>query len=668
MQDKITNLPYDVMRLMNMLKTHFPHDVLMPVEKGKKFPMFQHHGGMWKWTDFDTFCHKKSSSELKKLDYCIILNEICVVDIDDNDLANDFEIKFPELNSTVVKCKTSRGMHYYFIRSPKADRDGYYDGAGQKIKGIDFKSVCKTQTGGVIMVPPSSGKQWIRMEGPLLNCLKPIDTSVLDAIAIPRHKVIDITLSFENDVQIHLNKCRWLHLMSYFEPFISECDDNINSEIIPVPCDSNVFNELLYILDTGSLESIDPSLTLLKKVVQVADKLGLSFIDKFSNKMLCGIPRSQLDLHDICPIWWEIINAELHNQSNILRLPENIIYEPFHISNELKNEIYLFPQFQQIKKVGENLLRPNPVQYVEQTFPPILMEFLRYFGNHVAIAGGSVVGAVVQDTDPGNDYDVYIIGCDEEEANLILEAASSMFIGKRMIKTENAVTFIVSDSMIAQVILKLFKTPEDVIATFDFAPCKVIAWYEHGGLQIKASPSWMQAVKNKAFPVDMTCWGEASISRVIKYVTKGFDAFVPGARRSALKPFVNYTKSNEYKMGDYSIMALFKISENIIESLKNKNKNTKNKSIKRPNLNNVRIFINKYPYSEYDVFMKLKNTLIYLIKYAIKRGLSYIRKQDKDLEVKWMSHNGTRHISRPARIGLYTSFNLSHPFYNTPLI
>jgi hypothetical protein len=41
----------------------------------------------------------------------------------------------------------SKGRHYFF-RSKLADEGGYYDGAGQRIQKVDFKTICSNGTGG----------------------------------------------------------------------------------------------------------------------------------------------------------------------------------------------------------------------------------------------------------------------------------------------------------------------------------------------------------------------------------------------------------------------------------------------------------------------------------------------------------------------------------------
>ena len=57
-----------------------------------------------------------------------------------------------------------------------------------------------------------------------------------------------------------------------------------------------------------------------------------------------------------------------------------------------------------------------------------------------------------------------------------------------------------------------------------------------GGLVVEGSASWLACVRHMAFPVDTRCWGRATTARVLKYMSRGYEAFLPGIERGAMKP------------------------------------------------------------------------------------------------------------------------------------
>lgn len=109
-----------------------------------------------------------------------------------------------------------------------------------------------------------------------------------------------------------------------------------------------------------------------------------------------------------------------------------------------------------------------------------------------------------------------------------------------------------------QLVRCIYRDPAQVLQSFDLAPCKVLARYcsdVSGGqsLRVEALPSWIAALRRKAFWVDTAVWGTASPSRVLKYIAKGFSAALPGVRRAAiLNP-----PTGDIRKGDGSIRALF---------------------------------------------------------------------------------------------------------------
>ena len=364
--------------LKNTLSLDFPNDVLMPVDRGTKYPKFCHKNKQWTSKDLDKFC-SMHDPQMNAYDYCLILHDLCVVDIDSDMLATTMERRFPEL-TTAPRVKTPRGMHYYFIRPNEAYEHGYYDGAGQRQQGIDFKSVCQTGTGGVIVVPPSGGRKWLGLSvlQPFAN-IKEISMGLLDAVAVPRHRALDVTLSFQCGNTMHVKSCMWLHCMAYFEPFWGA--DSFVADKIPIPCEREIFEEILFILEHNSLRSKTPSRQMLKRVGEVADMLGMTHIERFKNMITVGNPRFQLDMYEAMPSWWSHIASEIVDGPDMEALVAidstlsfSLVYEELERDNR-----WLFPDIRRTLEPASKRLVDDPVSKLSSTVPSQVIEFLRMF-------------------------------------------------------------------------------------------------------------------------------------------------------------------------------------------------------------------------------------------------------------------------------------------------
>ena len=130
---------------------------------------------------------------LKENDLGLLLYDLCVVDVDTKEQASALEKRFPELLKAPA-VTTKRGVHYYFARSPLADKAGYYDSHGAVEEGIDFKSRCFSGGRGLVLIPPSSGKEWLRKPWELFpsGALPDISDALLAAVAAPAHPPITI--------------------------------------------------------------------------------------------------------------------------------------------------------------------------------------------------------------------------------------------------------------------------------------------------------------------------------------------------------------------------------------------------------------------------------------------------------------------------------------------
>jgi phage/plasmid-associated DNA primase len=156
----------DLLRdLQYYLDNTFPGSVLIPSRTGGKIPKYKHKNGQYTAERFlDTGYKECDQGAL-----IILSTDLIVIDIDDATFCQRFEAEFPELAETVC-CKTNKGFHFYFTRTQKCTDAGMSDGARQMTEDgavipVDIKTQTTSGTGGLISIPPSPNKQWVRKLG-----------------------------------------------------------------------------------------------------------------------------------------------------------------------------------------------------------------------------------------------------------------------------------------------------------------------------------------------------------------------------------------------------------------------------------------------------------------------------------------------------------------------
>ena len=145
-------------KLQEELDARFPGIILMPSREGGKIPKYAHKGGQYTSEIFKTKGYKECTEGC----LMILTEDIIVIDIDDHDLCNHMEGEIEVLTKTVC-CETAKGRHYYFLSTEYSKKHGMKDGARQmkKENGEAYEIDIKTK-GGVISIPPSPNKSWLR--------------------------------------------------------------------------------------------------------------------------------------------------------------------------------------------------------------------------------------------------------------------------------------------------------------------------------------------------------------------------------------------------------------------------------------------------------------------------------------------------------------------------
>ena len=533
-------------------------DVLCPVRPGEKCPMFPHRNGEWTWHVYDAWCQHNNHSANHSA--CLILRRICVIDVDDLALAKELEERFPILQQ-VPTALTKRGKHYWFARSETADKHGYYDKAGQRRKGIDFKSVCKSGTGGIVVVPSSGHRAWERapwVVAPLGTPLLDIPDDMLDAVAAPIHPALDATLLFGCGASLKLRRCCWIRRMAYFEPFFDEEEELLfasgdrQSASVPVPTAVSIaaFEDMLQVLDHGTFapDRDPPDAARARAVALAADMLGL---DRPSVERLRADLLRQRDLAAWMPEAWRADACERRGTDRLVKLEREVPFRPMAKLPKMEcwsRERKDMARLADLAKLAPRMdLTHAILSLPTHAIPEVVLDLLRAFPN-LLLAGSAAAWVVSRLLEPPSDWDLFVWGVDEAGASEIMRGMIERTKDEFKIgKTGRAVTFsrgeydyamIPFAKMSIQLVLRLYESPHQILGSFDLAPCKVgVRWDpEAEALEFLACPTCLVALEQRTFWINTDPWSETSLLRVFKYISKGFSALLPGSRPDALDP------------------------------------------------------------------------------------------------------------------------------------
>ena len=380
----------------------------------------------------------------------------------------------------------------FFRRSALANSEGYYDGCAQVhlsvyhaapyiptsssltwphmappktpqqvLKDCDFKSVTRTGTGGIIVVSPSTDKDWVRapwdvalteisdallkavarpaeaysssagaaaeeLSGPAGCAEEPLGTACAPAtVAAPAGADADadaVLLSFEgnDDGDLVLSGARagLVRKMDYVSALLSgrwrvESTKN-DMPTLQMPCQRAVFEEILCLLEKGEISNErPPTVELLHAIEQTVDMLGAP---KRTQHPLLERATFWADLYQVCPDWWLESSEEqarmlgcsgADSDAALERITDELAqclgYEPAHP----KNSLWLFQELPHSVDPdrGFNLkvLMDHPSEKLRAQLPEAVTSLLRLLPTCLAVAGGAVLGSVSRWAEWGSD-------------------------------------------------------------------------------------------------------------------------------------------------------------------------------------------------------------------------------------------------------------------------
>ena len=157
----------EISSLAAFMKSSNPNNVLIPLRQGSKSPAMPHKGGQYTWSHWDACMN----SGTHYTEFGLLLRTMVVVDADSSEAVTLLESKYPALHQCPC-VRTRKGKHYYFLRSSLCEEKNVTDSTGVWDK-IDLKTVTNSlhehvvdgtmiATAAVVVVPPSTNKEWIR--------------------------------------------------------------------------------------------------------------------------------------------------------------------------------------------------------------------------------------------------------------------------------------------------------------------------------------------------------------------------------------------------------------------------------------------------------------------------------------------------------------------------
>lgn len=535
-------LPLEVCALKRWLLRHAPADVIVPLVAGQKRPAVRHRNGGWSWSAFDAL----EAGSCVGVDFGVLLREIVVIDVDSRALAAQLESEFPALASAPC-VRTRRGAHYWFRQATEA----VVDARSPRVRGVDIKALCSTGTAGVVAVPPSGGRRWVRRL-PKNGELTALPADVAEALARPPVLGADIEaraspaflcVRCADGCELLLSRAV-LADIDYFRPIVQE-ESLGGGGVVPAPVNAADLIDIVAVLGSTVAEARfarAPTPDVMASVRRAADMIGAT---EFEARL--GVERvaGQVWMAAASAAAWEAWARQdrWRCASPADAPPEAILVDLSHCGLPMCDS-RLDPGLAGAVLVRRALhppadfaVSPGAAARVAGALPALVLEFLREFRAHAVVAGGFVAGAAVDRARAGGDIDIFVHSCEPERGREMEARFRAAF--RVLCVTRNAVTAAVDceggapTGLTVQLVRRLYADRARVVAGFDIAACQVMARLGAGGsVVVEATPEFVQAARTMSFYVNFGAWGPASARRVLKYIAKGFTALAPGIDRA----------------------------------------------------------------------------------------------------------------------------------------
>ncbi len=520
--------------LLHWLCTELPEESIMPSDKKCPLRPFKEPGA---WS-VGRFCTEFRRGPLLKwgartppfTEIGILVKRLAVVDVDDPQVARDLEEQFPIMR-TVPCVRTSRGMHYYFLRSAACDDNDFYNQHGQAMRKVDFKTVHSNGTPAFVVCPPSPGKEWVNAPWGPTTALIAIPDELLFKVAVPSTREILAGLSGKTLRFVSHPGQETLLQFGADDPqatWAAKC-----RTVAPMMKDGETEYPLMS-EDAGRLAALFGILCSRAHCSPSYGDDGLALSEWCGEEGLEGL-------------------RSIRRLADYLGLPDAVLalLDDGCVACRWKYEeglragtgARLMPS---ISSSNGGMAGRGVRSAVEafRALPPFAREFMRSHPRNVILAGGGALGAVVEGyVDSDSDWDFFVYGASREEvAGILWDFAKKDREAVLVSITQNAAT-VVKDGAVFQLVYRSasIQDPMEIVRSFDMPPSKVCI--RLCGPQevpvVETTPDWGKAVLAGAYPLRyMDVWSSSCVSRVLKYHAKGFDVLLPGITDEQVAKFV----------------------------------------------------------------------------------------------------------------------------------
>lgn len=141
--------------------------------------------------------------------------------------------------------------------------------------------------------------------------------------------------------------------------------------------------------------------------------------------------------------------------------------------------------------------------------------------DHVCLAGGSVTNTII-DFNVLTDYDLFLYGVNEEEANQLVVKLIEVIEPRKVLRSENALTLLKYRRK-TQIILRLYKSISEILHGFDVDCCCTA----YDGKNIWMTPRAHLAITEMMNFVDFDRMSPTYEYRLGKYMARGFSVYIP---------------------------------------------------------------------------------------------------------------------------------------------
>jgi hypothetical protein len=505
--------------LEQWLQENYPNDVLMPVVGKRPVHFFKNRS--WTWRKYNW--HKSRNQQTS--DVAILLFDICVLDFDVVEIADQFEERFPILREVPMET-TRRGRHYFFERSLFADAFGFTDGCSQVVKGVDFKTRYSTDTPGVLVTAPSTNKMWIRHPWEARGRLLPIPQDLLQAVARPRYPVDPtiVTLHFPDG---SCTMCARTALNSFGIFKVFDEDFPFHGDIRMASGSAELFDDLLYLATHGELP-LERMLNvcITERICEFADYLDAPI---HMHHYLCLGWRYR---RWMVGVWPEQVVALIEDgkcragERGLVEITQEEAMRSRSLSRPLiMSTNMLMACFASASRPHGKALLRGP-ESARRVIPKVVMDVLQHGAPHLVLAGGSALNVISSEFPRGRDWDVFVYGADTSRAASILTSAIRRVHG-RAFRTKNTITVYTPCGELIQFIMRTYPSVKDVLLSFDLHSCRVAVFCDDKGeLRIQATPGCINTVRFQTEWADPLQYDTLYVHRLLKYYRKGFDVLV----------------------------------------------------------------------------------------------------------------------------------------------